>query len=1258
MMQIGQTVRGSSEERYAKYYLLRGSVKRYCCLLILIGCLMIVGKLQGQLPWSSSFRQDRLLDDDWKTVTDSSGGSRYKGFEGLGYKDQNWKTVQLPHNWDDYGGYIREKHGNRHGDGWYRKTFDAVYQPGMSYFLFFEGVSSYATVYLNGHLIGKHAGGRTSFSLEVTQWLNKKGAGNLLALKVEHPAGIRDLPWVCGGCSDEVGFSEGSQPLGIFRPVHLIRTGKVRIVPFGVHIYNDTTVNEKAATLYVATTVKSYADSGQSVVVRQVLLDRSGKKVAENNTTLDSGADVQRVARCRLRLTGVVHLWSLASPYLYSLKTIITDKASGAVLDELETPYGIRWIKWPALDQKGPKRFLLNGKPVFINGIAGYEHALGNSHAFTKQEIATRVAMIRSMGFNAFRDAHQPHNLRYQYYWDKDGVLWWPQFSAHIWFDTPAFRKNFLSLLRDWVLERRNSPSNIMWGLQNESRLPADFAKQCVQLIRSLDPTASSQRLITTCNGGEGTDWDVPQNWSGTYGGDPDTYNEDLKKEVLVGEYGGWRTMDVHSEGGFKEKGAYSIESWCALMEKKIRLAWKVRDSVCGQFLWLFNSHDNPGRVQAGEGYRDLDKIGPVNYKGLLTSWEEPTEAVYLYQSNFTKADTAPMVHIASHDWPGRWHSTRERKDIIVYSNCDSVRLYNGRGMHVLGTRTRGGIGTHFTWKNVRLNYNILFAVGYYNGKARVTDLVRLRNLPEDPKWRSRESRVRSGDVSTDILAPAAGYNYLYRFNCGGPSYTDHFGNRWAPDRSRTPKSYGSLSWTANYKGLPSFFASQRSITDPIKGTLDDALFQTFRYGRDKLNFDFPVPSGDYRVELYFAEPWWGIGSNMDCTGWRDFDVAVNAQLRLAHFDIFREAGRLKALKKIIDVHVKDGHIRIDFPRTYSGQAIIAAIAIASKKKGAASGEPQKVNAPAGLVSLLNEDRKGQESSQFRLQDWLSTGDNHLLKTGGDKNPPLPVSFSGLPAGLYGAEWLQSAAVGKDRVKEGKNTVPQSALKQRVQWIVNAPLDWYIGIPGADKKLAAKLEADKFINTHTKAEVLIQNGSGIEDSLEVYKKRVSKGIVLSEEPWWKTSLIAFKPVSNMQPPYDQKKEFTYDVTSALFSRGASRVKRAGKDCILFRAAAAGVPDNQADSIAWPLVTGVADFHSFHVKYACPGQDSLQATLKLVAADGKVMAESAVWLTHTKEGKWNNCFLMTPTMINAGRYQLVVAWKKTNAPVYMYSLKLR
>ena len=171
-----------------------------------------------------------------------------------------------------------------------------------------------------------------------------------------------------------------------------------------------------------------------------------------------------------------------------------------------------------------------------------------------------RVKQIRAAGFNAFRDAHQPHHLDYQKYWDEEGILFWTQFSAHVWYDTPEFRENFKKLLRQWVKERRNSPSVVMWGLQNESTLPREFAQECSDIIREMDPTAKTMRVITTCNGGEGTDWNVIQNWSGTYGGDVTKYGRELSQanQLLNGEYGAWRSIDLHTEpGDFQVNGVW-----------------------------------------------------------------------------------------------------------------------------------------------------------------------------------------------------------------------------------------------------------------------------------------------------------------------------------------------------------------------------------------------------------------------------------------------------------------------------------------------------------------------------------------------------------------------------------------------------------------------------------------------------------------------------------------------------------------------------
>src|SRR5690606_35648486 len=111
--------------------------------------------------------------------------------------------------------------------------------------------------------------------------------------------------------------------------------------------------------------------------------------------------------------------------------------------DRVKTPYGIRSVTWPDLNGPEGQPLLINGEPFFINGVADYEHLLGQSHAFSWQQIEARVRQIEAAGFNAFRDAHHPHNLRFNKYWDRDGMLWWTQFGAHIWFENEDFYLNY-----------------------------------------------------------------------------------------------------------------------------------------------------------------------------------------------------------------------------------------------------------------------------------------------------------------------------------------------------------------------------------------------------------------------------------------------------------------------------------------------------------------------------------------------------------------------------------------------------------------------------------------------------------------------------------------------------------------------------------------------------------------------------------------------------------------------------------------------
>ena len=800
-------------------------------------------------PEKKGKRQIVSLNQDWQVTFGKTSEDSIT-------KKMGTFRVNVPNNLDDYYGYRQLKHGNLHGTATYEKHFSVHKQTGKRYFLQLEGVGTFATVKVNRKSYPKELVGRTSFMLDISDALRE--GDNTLNVKVEHPAMQTNNPWPCGGCSSEWGFSEGSQPFGIFRPVSLIETDEVRVEPFGVHVWN----NEACDSVFVDTEVKNYSDHEQTIEVISKLALSSGKTAFRQAGKITLKAGETQVVRHQAKVSDA-HLWGITDPYLYTLSSII--KREGKTIDDVATPFGIRTISWPVLRQKQAAlrgdstqmdkkdgRFYLNGSPVFINGTCDYEHLFGQSHAFSHEQIASRVKMMRQAGFNAFREAHQPHNLYYQQLLDEQGMLFWSQFSAHVWYDTSAFRKNFKRLLRRWIKERRNSPSVILWGIQNESVMPKDFTEECAAIIREMDPTAQTMRAITTCNGGEGSDWNVIQNWSGTYGGTADKYDQELKQpnQLLNGEYGAWRTLGFRSSDAEKLhvgdakalSKAYTEDAFVSLLGKKAMLAESARDSVCGHFQWLFVSHENPGRVQPDEAYRRIDKVGPFNYKGLLTPWEQPTEGFYWYRNHYTKVQPDTLTPTAA-------------------------------------------------------------------------------------------------DRNRNLLKPAEGYTYLYRLNCGGDAVTDSYGSEWEQD-----DSVYSHSWAERF-GMNPFTASQGHITSRIHGLKssseashhaaahDAKLFQYFRWGRHALNYQFAVPDGEYRVELYFAEPWLGKheGAGIDCEGERIFDVAINDSVVVDDLDLWAEAGFAGACKKVVDVKVKGGLLTISFPEVKVGEAIISAIAIAAK---------------------------------------------------------------------------------------------------------------------------------------------------------------------------------------------------------------------------------------------------------------------------------------------------------------------------------------
>jgi beta-galactosidase len=1126
-------------------------------------------------------REDMLVEGGWRSaVFDADAEGRMPvadGFERAGFDDRAWTPVSVPHNWQGYSYDRQVVKGARHGTAWYRTQVKIAAPKGDErIFLMFEGAASYASVWVNGKLVGRHGGGLVSFTLDVTDAVTP--GDNLIAVRTDNPANIQDLPWTSGDDGNDGGCCEGSQPFGIFRPVHVIRTASLRVRPFGIYAWGDLgSIDATRADLTARSEIENRSARPRIFQLVNQMVDPEGRVVAEQRAEhrLAPGESGQfdhalpQILRPRL--------WSPTSPTLYTLRTRLLEK--GRIVDEASTPYGIRTFEIRT-QADGSRRLYLNNAPFVVRGIAEYEHLLGGSHAFSPEQISARVGQAEAAGFNAFRDGHYPHNFRYGDKLAHDGVLWWTQFSAHLWFDSPAFRANFKDLMADWVRERRNNPAVFLWGLQNESRLPTAFAAEMTALIRELDPTASKQRLVTTCNGGDGADWNVPQNWSGTYGGDPDKYGDELTKQALVGEYGAWRSLELHSEPPYAD-GSLSETRMAALMQKKARLAESVGDRSVGEFHWLLATHENPGRpmrfdgTQIWDGVRELDHIGPANNKGLMTLWGEPLDVYYMFRARQVPASVSPMVYIVSHTWPDRWRGPGVKSGIEVYSNCDEVELFNDPARRIsLGRKRRDG-EERFRWDGVEIRYATLAATCRIGGAVKARDAITLNNLPPAPE--------SAAPAAAPITAGERGKYYLYRVNAGGPEAVDAAGNVWLADRHLVPGArWGWQSWADAYPDLDPQLGSRRKTFDRIEGTDASALFQSFRYGRDRLRYSFAVPDGSYRIELYFVEPWYGR-AGVDARGWRQFDVAVNGRTLLRDLDIFREAGFDRALKKVVTARAEGGMLVIDFPRVAAGQAILSAVAIASDKDlPAARSDGTDLIAP--LVPPAGEARS-----------YLDNGDAAFAK--GDER------WSGLSHELLDSDWVR----------------PASPTGTGATVTVRVDANLYLPIAGAT--IPAGWQESPLVGSigGKPYRFVTRRGRAGEDV------RVPGGVPV---------LVRRNLVSPYAPgafSFARDKGLTEaEASGVVATNGAVRAAikgYGGQGYVLLGTGAA--------RLDWKIQTGLASRHRFAIRYALPQGRAVEARLVLRDVSGIAVVSAPVRFAGG-EG-WQLATAETPAMINAGDY---------------------
>lgn len=585
---------------------------------------------------------------DRQTAGASKTETRFRGAAEPGYDDSSWEEVDLPHTWNAHD-VSDEKAGYWRGIGWYRKHFrlDPKFA-GKKFCLEFDGANAVAEAWLNGKYLGRHLGGYTPFSWEITP---RTGAlENVLTVKVDNL--FRDT--VPPTVKSDYNFYGG-----LHRKVWLRITGPVFVADV---FWRTPHVSATTAEVEFHTQITNQSAGLMAFDLLQEVLDANGKLAWPSVTThvkvqagqtadfLQSSKELDRP-----------QLWSPETPYLYHIRTTL--KQDGRVLDSTEVPLGFRWFRFDPQDG-----FFLNGKRVQVRGTNWHETYPGMGSAMPDSRIVKDVEMVHQMGANFWRTSHYPHAPASLDASDRIGLLVWEELPINKEIGDPeAYIGNASRMAVEMIKRDRNHPSVVLWGFAGEVNAPKRVSLKVIdaisKLYRQLDPTRK-----VAMHAPRGEDVEALVDVSGA-GAGSETDEKHIKypdRSYMESEYTVAR-IERGRYGGGPESEELGIE----LHERYLK-ELNLRRWMAGGNIWNQIDYD-------GETY---DSVVPhmVSF-GVVDIWRIPKEVYYFYQSQWT--DT-PMVHIVGHwAWPGE---EGKIKNVIVCSNVEQVELFlNGQS---LGTKT------------------------------------------------------------------------------------------------------------------------------------------------------------------------------------------------------------------------------------------------------------------------------------------------------------------------------------------------------------------------------------------------------------------------------------------------------------------------------------------------------------------------------------------------------------------------------------------
>lgn len=693
------------------------------------------------------------------------------------YNDADWRKLNLPHDWAIEGEFSKDNPSGTGGGalpggiGWYRKTFTAdKADEGKRYRIDFDGAYMNSTVYINGHELGTRPYGYISFSYDLTPYI-KWGEENVLAVRVDN-AEQPNSRWY-SGC-------------GIYRNVWLTKLNPAHVAQWGTYVTAED-VSKNNARLKIRTKLQYDAEAQMvDVVLQSRLVDADGNAVGE------AVSEAQLMPLTPAEVEQEIHLknprlWSIDTPYMYRVESILKDKQTGEVLDRYYTPTGIRTFRFDA--QKG---FILNGEQVKINGVCMH-HDLGClGAAVNTRAIERQLEILKEMGCNGIRCSHNPPAPELLDLCDRMGFIvmdetfdmWRKKKTRHDY--SRYFNEWHERDLTDLIVRDRNHPSIFMWSIGNEvleqwtdakadtlsleeANLVLNFGHSADMLAKDGEMSVNSlltkkladmvRELDTTRPVTAGCNEPNPNNHlfrSGALDIIGFNYHDDWFAGVPE-NFPGKPFIVTESVSGLMTRGYYRMPSdsmfvWPARWDKPFydasfscssydncHVPWgnrhegtmrhvKNNDFISGQYVWTgfdYIGEPTPYGWPARSSY-----FGIIDLAGF------PKDVYYMYQSEW-RPDKA-VLHLFPH-----WNWT-EGQDIDLwayYNNADEVELFvNGKSQ---GVRSKGKDDFHVMWR-VKYESGTVKAVSRKEGKTVAEQEIRTAGEPAQIRLSPDRSTIQA----------------------------------------------------------------------------------------------------------------------------------------------------------------------------------------------------------------------------------------------------------------------------------------------------------------------------------------------------------------------------------------------------------------------------------------------------------------------------------------------------------------------------------